>query len=98
MVAIRRDDQVLGHEPARPEFEELAYDIENANQLISMLAAEQAHIEECDDYYYGAHRMPYMPKEAAGEYRELARRSITNMVPLIVSNLSQLLYVEGYVP
>src|SRR5690606_27325017 len=51
-----------------------------------------------DDYYYGAHRMPYMPKEAAGEYRELARRSITNMVPLIVSNLSQLLYVEGYVP
>lgn len=98
MVAIRRDDQVLGHEPDRPEFEDLEDDFENANQLIAMLDYEQEHIQECDNYFYGAHRQPYTPKEAASEYKELARRSITNMVPLIVSNLAQLLYVEGYVP
>lgn len=93
-----RESQVIGHEPERPEFEDLEDDYRNAEQLIDMLAHEQSSVDECDDYYFGSHRRPYMPRDVSPEYTELARRSITNMVPLIISNLSQLLYVEGYIP
>jgi len=93
----RHDPRVEGYEPDRPEeFTATDDDFEAADQLERLLESEREIVKECDQYYYGEHRKPYMPKESSKEYEELARRSITNMVPLIIGNLAQLLNVEGY--
>ncbi len=37
-----------------------------------------------------------MPRSASKEYKLLAQRSRTNLVPLVVNGVAQALYVEGY--
>lgn len=64
--------------------------------LLSVMESEDDRHQECDDYLHGKHPMPYLPKEATAEYRLLAERSVTNMMPLVVQNLVQMLFVEGY--
>ena len=49
-----------------------------------------------DDYLAGKHADPYMPEDADAEYRLLARRSVTNLCPLLVATPAQSLYVDSY--
>lgn len=87
-----------GHLPLRGDFIVTTDDMNAAEQLLTLLENEKPSVFHIDNYYYGKQRMPYMPTSASDEYKELARRSITNMIPLIIGNLSQLLVVEGYLP
>lgn len=47
-------------------------------------------------YLKGDHDLPYMPKGAKREYREIAERSITNWLPLVSDTFSKGLFVDGY--
>ena len=47
-------------------------------------------------YLRGHHDLPYMPRGAKAEYITLARRSITNWLPLISDTYAKVLFVEGY--
>lgn len=47
-------------------------------------------------YLAGRHDLPYMPRGATTEYRDLARKAITNWLPLISETFCQLLFVEDY--
>nr|WP_272954802.1 phage portal protein [Kribbella sandramycini] len=47
-------------------------------------------------YLDGHHDLPYMPRGATVEYRDMARRSITNWLPLVSDTFSKVLFVEGY--
>jgi hypothetical protein len=47
-------------------------------------------------YLDGDHDLPYMPNGATAEFRDMARRSITNWLPLVSDTFSKVLFVEGY--
>lgn len=47
-------------------------------------------------YLRGEHNPPYMPRGAKQEYRELAKRAITNWLPLISDTYAKALAVDGY--
>lgn len=49
-------------------------------------------------YLKGDHDLPYMPTGASQEFARLARRSITNWLPLIADTYSKALFVDGYRP
>lgn len=81
-----------------------------ARDVAQMMMAEHGRdrdrLDRLDRYLRGradngpstrdGHDLPYMPAEAGAEYRLLARRAETNWLPLVVSSVTQALYVEGY--
>ncbi len=73
-----------------------------AAELISSLSRD---LEEKDGrvgrvrrYLKGDHDLPYMPKGHKNEYEALARRSITNWLPLVSETFVEGLFVDGYRP
>jgi hypothetical protein len=46
-------------------------------------------------YLDGDHPDPYMPRSASAEYKHLARRAITNWLPLISDTYAKSLFVDG---
>ncbi|MEU5427624.1 phage portal protein [Streptomyces olivoreticuli] len=69
-----------------------------ARQLLSILNRDGDRLTRIDDYLHGRHDDPYMPPQADDEYRLLARRSISNWLPLLVGTPAQALYVDGFRP
>lgn len=53
-------------------------------------------IDTLFDYAEGRHPLPYTPEHADSEYMELARRSITNLFPLVLDSSAQALYVDHF--
>ena len=49
-------------------------------------------------YLRGEHDLPYMPTGASTEFRMLAKRSVTNWLPLISDTFAKALFVDGYRP
>ncbi|WP_205740582.1 phage portal protein [Haloactinopolyspora alba] len=69
-----------------------------AEELLCILHRDrEAHdgLMACDRYIKGDHDDPYMPKDATKEYKLLAKRSVTNLVPLVIATPAQGLYVDG---
>ena len=60
------------------------------------LESDKDDLDEIDRYLDGNHMMPYMPISADLEYRTLARRAITNWMPIIVEAPLQMLYVDSF--
>ncbi|MGC4928070.1 phage portal protein [Streptomyces sp. DT117] len=69
-----------------------------ARQLLAILHRDGPRLRRIDDYLHGRHDDPYMPPSADGEYRLLARRAVSNWMPLLVGTPAQALYVDGYRP
>lgn len=55
-------------------------------------------LKKIDRYMTGGHDGPYIPDFADDEYRLLAKRAISNWLPLLVKTPSQAMYVDGYRP
>lgn len=49
-------------------------------------------------YLAGDHDLPYMPHDHRAEYRIMAMRSVTNVLPRVSDTFVKLLFVEGYRP
>lgn len=68
----------------------------------SMVAALEADLRpsgrlgKVRDYLRGKQDLPYMPKGAVAEFRHMAKRSITNWLPLVSDTYSDSLHVDGY--
>lgn len=71
---------------------------ERAGHLSRRWMDERIRLDKVDRYLRGEHDRPYMPPETTDEFRLLVRRSVTNVVPLVVDVLSQGLAVDGYRP
>ncbi|MEU0739250.1 phage portal protein [Streptomyces sp. NPDC006134] len=69
-----------------------------ARQLLAILHKDGDRLRRIDDYLHGRHDDPYMPPQADDEYRLLARRAVSNWMPLLVGTPAQALYVDGYRP
>lgn len=66
--------------------------------LLELREGEQDRLQRIYDYVRGAQSSVYVPTSARVEYRWLLRRSIVNMMPLVVNVVAQNLYVDGYRP
>ena len=76
--------------------EETARD--RAEELLCILHRDRSApggLLDCDRYIRGEHDDPYMPKDATAEYRLLAKRCVTNLVPLVIGTPAQGLYADG---
>lgn len=67
-----------------------------AKQLLAILDKDEERLDKLDRYAQGQHDDPYMPAQADDEYRLLAKRCITNCMPLLIGTPAQALYVDGY--
>jgi len=67
-----------------------------AKQLLAILAKDALTLKLYDDYLHGRHPDPYMPDTADAEYKLIAKRSVSNWMPLLVSTPCQALYVDGF--
>ena len=59
------------------------------------LADDLPRLQLIDNYWMGRHPNPYQPKLATDEYKLLARRAVTNLMPSVVMIPTQVLYVDG---
>jgi Phage portal protein, SPP1 Gp6-like len=67
-----------------------------AIQLLAILDTDEDRLEHIDRYVQGRHDDPYMPIQADDEYHLLARRCVSNWMPLLISTPAQALYVDGF--
>jgi hypothetical protein len=69
-----------------------------ASDLLSIIEDDSDRLERIDNYTKGVQDEPYMPDTADDEYKLLAKRAISNWMPLIVGTPAQALYVDGFRP
>lgn len=67
-----------------------------AKELLGILFRDEERLERIDAYLHGDHDDPYMPELADNEYKLLAKRAISNWLPLLVDTPAQALYVDGF--
>ncbi len=67
-----------------------------AKMLLKILRDDMDRLERIDDYLHGKHADPYLPDLADDEYRLLAKRCVSNWLPLVVDTPAQALYVDGF--
>lgn len=69
-----------------------------ASDLLKIIADDSERLERIDNYNRGIQDEPYMPDTADAEYKLLAKRAVSNWMPLIVGTPAQALYVDGFRP
>lgn len=57
---------------------------------------EKVKLDRIDRWYRWDHDKPHQPRRSTTEYQELMKRSQTPWLGLVVTNVAQMLYVEGY--
>src|SRR5262245_25589287 len=67
----------------------------NAKQLLGILHKDRPRLERIDAYVQGEHDDPYMPVNSDDEYKLLARRAVSNWLPLLLSTPAQAMYVDS---
>jgi hypothetical protein len=67
-----------------------------AKELLAILDRDEPLLRKIDRYDRGEHDDPYMPPQADDEYRLLAKRAVSNWMPLLVGTPAQALYVDGF--
>ena len=70
--------------------------LEAAERGLERLREDRTRLDRIDRYLRGEHDDPYYPKSATTEYRRLAKRAVSNWLPLLVKTPAQALAVEGY--
>ncbi|MBQ0949237.1 MULTISPECIES: phage portal protein [unclassified Streptomyces] len=69
-----------------------------AKELLAILDRDEARLERIDRFIRGKHDDPYMPPQADDEYKLLAKRAVSNWMPLLIGTPAQALYVDGFRP
>ncbi|MGH8791158.1 MAG: phage portal protein, partial [Stackebrandtia sp.] len=67
-----------------------------AAELLGELRDESQRLDKVDRYVRGEHDGPYVPRTASREYKLLAERAVTNLLPLISGSIAQVLFVDGF--
>ncbi|MFG2923891.1 phage portal protein [Streptomyces sp. NPDC048305] len=69
-----------------------------AKELLAILDRDEGRLERIDRFIRGRHDDPYMPPQADDEYKLLAKRAVSNWMPLLIGTPAQALYVDGFRP
>jgi len=67
-----------------------------AKLLLGIIQTDRKRLERIDRYVDGCHDDPYMPIGADAEYQLLAKRAVSNWIPLLVNTPAQALYVDSF--
>ncbi|GAB7185922.1 hypothetical protein ATKI12_5753 [Kitasatospora sp. Ki12] len=67
-----------------------------AEKGLDTLRADIVRLDRVDRYLRGDHDGPYTPRNATDEYKLLAKRAVSNWLPLLVKTPAQALAIEGY--
>lgn len=67
-----------------------------AKKLLDVLRKDEARLKRIDNYLHGIHDDPYMPATADAEYKLIAKRAVSNWMPLLVGTPCQAMYVDGF--
>lgn len=70
--------------------------LKHATKLLNIINADAERLERIDNYLQGIQDEPYLPKTAGPEYILLAKRAVSNWMPLVVGTPAQALYVDGF--
>lgn len=73
----------------------MANPLSYAKQLLGTLHKDRDRLQRIDEYMEGKHDDPYMPANSDDEYRMLARRSVSNWMPLLLNTPAQAMYVDS---
>lgn len=69
-----------------------------ASRLLDILDDDSDRLERIDNYINNIQDEPYMPANADAEYKLIAKRAISNWMPLVIGAPAQALYVDGFRP
>lgn len=69
-----------------------------AAELLAIIERDHVRLERIDNYIRGIQDEPYMPASADAEYRLLAKRAISNWMPLIIGAPAQAMFIDGVRP
>ncbi|WP_055693378.1 phage portal protein [Streptomyces prasinopilosus] len=72
--------------------------VSTARRLLKLREVEQPRLQRIADYMAGDHSSVYVPAGARAEYRWLIERAKVKILPLVVTVVSQNMYVDGYRP
>lgn len=70
--------------------------IDVAGELLPMWASEKERLDAIDKWYRGKNDLPFQPRRSTKEFKRLRERAVTPWLKLIVTSVSQSMYVDGY--
>lgn len=90
--ATGQEDHVLANRQVRAG----SFDLKLVEDMLLTLQHDRADYDLCNDYLEGDQLLPYAPRNTTEQIRDLQRRSIANMIPLLVNLPSQMSFVDDY--
>lgn len=90
--ATGQDSHIL----ANPQVAAGAFDLKLVQDMLLTLQHDRADYDLCNDYLEGDQLLPYAPRNATPQIRDLQKRSIANWIPLLVNLPAQMSFVDDY--
>jgi len=81
---------------ANPDVKAGNFDLKLVEDMFLTLQHDRAEYDLCHDYFEGKQLLPYAPRNATAQIRDLQKRSIANWIPLLVNLPSQMSFVDDY--
>lgn len=85
-------DQVF----ANPDAKAGSFDMKLVEDMQMTLRRDRAEYDLVNDYFEGRQLLPYAPRNATPQIRDLQKRSIANWIPMLVNLPSQMSFVDDY--
>jgi Phage portal protein, SPP1 Gp6-like len=81
---------------ANPDVEAGSFKLSLVEDMFLTLQHDRVEYDLCHDYFEGRQLLPYAPRNATAQIRDLQKRSIANWIPLLVNLPSQMSFVDDY--
>ena len=81
---------------ATPDVKAGAFNIKLVEDMYLTLGRDRGEYDLCHDYFEGKQLLPYAPRNATPQIRDLQKRSIANWIPLLVNLPAQMSFVDDY--
>lgn len=81
---------------ATPDVPAGSFNMKLVEEMRMTLSHDRAEYDLVHDYFEGKQLLPYAPRNATAQIRDLQKRSIANWIPLLVNLPSQMSFVDDY--
>lgn len=81
---------------ATPTAKAGTYSAALVEDMYQTMLADRPDMDLCKDYIDGKHTKPYAPRNTTAQIKDLQKRSIVNMMPLLVNLPAQMSFVDDY--
>lgn len=81
---------------ATPDVKAGAFNIKLVEDMFLTLSRDRGEYDLCHDYFEGKQLLPFAPRNATPQIRDLQKRSIANWIPLLVNLPAQMSFVDDY--